>query len=74
MYSYALLQEEIKDMSKKDAVDHLHEQFPHKAREWFRRNLGYLMALDPKGLSEVIGYSDPTANKAIRHVMKEQAA
>ena len=73
MQKYALLQEELDGMSKRDAVDHLHSQYPHKAREWFRRNLAYLMALDPLGLSEVLDYGDPTGNAAVRHVMREMA-
>ena len=71
---YALLQDAIRDLSKKDALDHLTNLFPHKARQWFARNLGYLMQLDPLHLGEILGHSDPTANKAIRNVMKEQAA
>ena len=73
MQKYALLQEELDGMSKRDAVDHLHHQYPHKAREWFNRNLAYIMALDPRGLSEVLTYGDPTGNRAVRHVMEETA-
>jgi hypothetical protein len=72
--SYALLQEALEGMSKKDAVEHLHNLFPHRAERWFSRNFHYLMALDPLGLSEILGHSDPTANKAVRNVMKEAAS
>jgi hypothetical protein len=71
---YVLLQEALEGKSKKEAVEHLHSLFPHKEERWFSRNLPYLMALDPLGLYEVLGHSDPTANKAIREVMKEHAA
>lgn len=70
---YAALQDSIRDLSKKDAVAHLHQLFPHKAAAWFTRNLGYLMTLDPLNLGEILGHSDPTANEAIRNVMKESA-
>ncbi|AYR00925.1 hypothetical protein PP636_gp48 [Arthrobacter phage Hestia] len=71
---YAALQESVAGMTKKDAVAHLHSLFPHKAPAWFTRNLVYLMSLDPINLGEILGYSDPTANKAIRNVMKADAA
>jgi hypothetical protein len=67
-----LLQESMEGMSKRDAVDHLHHHFPHKSREWLRRNFQYLMALDPEGLLKALR-RDPTANAAVRHVMKEQS-
>lgn len=58
-------------MTKKDAVTHLHELFPHKAKAWFVRNLPHIVQLDPRGLSRLLGHSDPTADKAIRNAMKE---
>lgn len=74
MQKYALLQEALTGLSKKEAVEHLHYLFPHKEERWFSRNLPYLMALDPLGLYEILGHSDPTANKAIREVMKKAAS
>jgi hypothetical protein len=71
---YASLQDSIRDLPKKDALDHLTELFPHKARQWFNRNLGYLMQLDPIGLSRILGHSDPTADKAIRNIERSTAA
>jgi hypothetical protein len=65
-----LLQESMEGMTKRDAVDHLHHHFPHKSREWLRRNFPYLMALDPEGLLKALR-PDPTANAAVRRVMKE---
>lgn len=70
---YAALQLSIADMTKKDAVDHLHELFPHRDRAWFVRNFAYIVALDPLQLGEILGHSDPTANKAIRRVMRAAA-
>lgn len=66
---YAALQLWVSDMSKKDAVAYLHSLFPHKAPAWFTRNFSYLVSLDPLQLGEILGHSDPTANKAIRRVM-----
>lgn len=66
---YALLQEAVRDMTKRDAVDHLHSLFPAKARQWLNRNLPYLMALDPEGLRSALGYSDPTGEAAVRRAM-----
>lgn len=68
---YALLQDSISTMSKKEAIAHLHGLFPHKAKAWFTRNLPHIVQLDPRGLSRLLGHSDPTADKAIRNVMKE---
>jgi hypothetical protein len=70
---YAALQDAIRGLSRKDALDYLTELFPHKARQWFNRNLAYLMDLDPLGLSRILGYSDPTANKAIRNLERQAA-
>ena len=67
---YAALQLSITDLSKKDAVTHLHGLFPHKARAWFVRNLPFLVSLDPLQLGEILGHSDPTARKAISNVMR----
>lgn len=70
---YAALQESIRHLSKKDALDHLENLFPHKARKWFERNLGFIMALDPEHLGELLDYNDPTPRKAIRNVEREGA-
>jgi hypothetical protein len=71
---YALLQEALEGMDKKSAVAHLLHLFPDKSKSYFDRNYQYLMALDPLGLSRILGHSDPTANKAIREVMKKAAS
>lgn len=68
---YALLQSAVRDMSKRDAVDHLHNLFPHLARQWVNRNLSYLMALDPERLASVLSHGDPTGEAAVRNVMRE---
>lgn len=68
MQDYALLQDALTGMSKKDAVEHLHFLFPHKVERWFSRNLSHIMTLDPLGLSRILGHSDPTADKAIRNI------
>lgn len=71
MLNYALLQAELGGMDKKHAVLRLTELHPHKSKSFFDRNYNHLMALDPRQLHETLGRSDPTANKAIRNVMKE---
>ena len=70
---YAALQLSISDLSKKDAVNHLHQLFPHKARAWFVRNLPFLVSLDPLHLGKILDYSDPTADRAIRNVLSAAA-
>lgn len=66
---YSLLQDSIRGLSKKDAVAHLLDLFPHLSKSWTERNLGYLSALDPAGLASVLGYADPTGEKAVRNVL-----
>lgn len=69
MQDYALLQEAIAPMSKKEAVQHLRFLFPHLTGSWLTRNFAHLMGLDPDGLHELLVYNDPTARKAINNVM-----
>ena len=56
--------------SKRDAVDHLAEHYPHCAREFLRRNLAHLLAIDPEQLIKVIGYPDPTGEHATNLAMR----
>ena len=63
------LQDVLRSMTKRDAVDHLCWLFPSHAREWMRRNLPYLMALTPADFERAL-HADPTANAAIRSVMR----
>lgn len=74
MLNYALLLADISGMDKKTAVDHLYTTHSHLTKSWLNRNYQYLVALDPMGLSKILGHSDPTANKAINNIMKEAAA
>lgn len=71
---YVLLQDAIRDLSKKDAVEHLHGLFPHLTPSWLGRNLVHLQGMDPDGLASVLAYSDPTGSRAVRNVMKERAS
>lgn len=68
---YPALQKSIAHMSKRDAVDHLHQTYPHKAKAWFTRNLPYLTALDPIQLNDALGYADPTPREAIRNLERK---
>src|SRR5690606_27586369 len=70
---FASLQDAIRDLSKRDAVDHLHALFPHRTRSWMERNLPYLMALDPDAFWRLT-HPDPTGEDAVRNVMKERAS
>lgn len=74
MQDYALLQEALAYLSKKEAITHLRSLFPHLTTSWIGRNLTHLMNLDPDGFHELVVYNDPTARKAINNIMKEQVA
>ena len=67
-WDYALLQEALAPMSKRDAVDHLAGLFPHRTRSWHRRNFERLMHLTPDQLGRVLTYADPTGETATRHI------
>ena len=69
---YVLLQAALADMTKRDAVDHLVSLFPHKAREWFRRNLSALTALAPEELARFLDYADPTGETATNRALRAQ--
>lgn len=72
-HDYAQLQAALDDMTKRDAVDHLVSLFPHRPREWFRRNLARLMALTPDDLARFITYNDPTGETATRRALRAAA-
>ena len=71
---FALLQQAVSDMSKRDAVEHLAYLFPHRSERWFGRNLSALMALDPADFSRLLGYSDPTGDHAVARILERTAA
>ena len=71
---YALLQDALRGMTKRDAVEHLTHLFPHKARKWFNRHLGALMALTADDLAFVLDYADPTGDTAAANIDEERAA
>jgi hypothetical protein len=73
LLQHALLQEALAGLDKKSAVEHLHNLFPHQSKSYFNRNYIHILTLDPDSLSRILGHSDPTADKAIRNVMKEAA-
>ncbi len=60
--NYAQLQAELRGMSKRDAVDRLHEHADTKSRSWCERNLQHLMALDHETFARAIVYADPVGN------------
>ena len=71
MLQHALLQAELEGLDKKSAVEHLHNLYPHQSKSYFNRNYLHIITLDPLGLSRILGYSDPTADKAIRNLERE---
>lgn len=64
------VQAKLLDLPKKDAVDFLGSEFPHKSRSWFERNLKYLMSMDFDDFYEMFNHQDPTAKKAIRNLSR----
>ena len=68
---YALLQDAICDMPKRDAVQHLAALFPARTERWFARNLPRLMALTPDDFARTIDHADPTGDTAVRRVMAD---
>lgn len=52
--------------SKLEAVDHVIEHYPHLRESWVRDRWGYFQCLDPWALVAIIGYPDPTGEKATR--------
>ncbi|HEY4598893.1 hypothetical protein [Corynebacterium sp.] len=79
MHSYAFsliseIQDECRDVSRKTAADILAANFPSKSRDFLNRNLAYILALSPDDLARLIGYPDPTGEKAVRNVMDAEAA
>lgn len=73
MQDYATLQNSIAHMSKKDAVDYLHREYPQNSKRWYSRNLPYLMALNEHSFYEAITYNDPTPKNAIRNIERQAA-
>ena len=72
MLQHALLQAELEGLDKKSAVEHLHNLYPHQSKSYFNRNYLHIITLDPLGLSRILGYSDPTADKAIRNLERNE--
>lgn len=43
--------------------------FPHKTESFFKRNLQLVLTLTPEQVVKVVGYPDPTGERAVRHVL-----
>lgn len=52
--------------SKLDAVNHFAEHYDHLTPRFLSRHLETLMSLDPEQLVSLIGYPDPTGERAAR--------
>ena len=68
------LQDALRSMTKRDAVDHLQALFPHQGREWHRRHLPRLMAVDGEALTHLLAYADPTGEAAVENVLAARTA
>lgn len=68
------IQDECRDLAPRTARAILVANFPQKTDSFFKRNLKLVLSLDPEAFANVIGYADPTGEKAIRNVMSEVAA
>ena len=64
---FGLLQDAVRVMSKRDAVEHLAFLFPAHSYRWFSRNFARLMQLSSADFEQAL-HADPTANRAIRHL------
>lgn len=73
-WDYALLQDALAPMTKRDAVDHLASLFPHRTRSWHHRNFERLMSLTPDQLGRVLTYADPTGETATHRIQQERTA
>ena len=69
----AAVQDECRAESKAAAVEIMHSHYPYKSKQWIHRNFHLLMALSPDDLVRLIGYPDPTGEKAVRNVLAQQA-
>lgn len=67
------IQASLLNLSKKEAVDLLRSEFPHKSKSWFERNLKYLMAMDKDDFYVLFNHQDPTAKTAIRNLSRQNA-
>ena len=63
---YPALQAAIRDLSKRDAVAHLHQLLPHRSERWYSRNLDALVRLDPDHFWRAL-HADPTGEAAVRN-------
>lgn len=68
------LQSDVKaQRTKRAAVDHLAEHYPHLNRAFLVRNLTRLVSIDPAQLVRFLGYPDPVGEEAVRNVLREAA-
>lgn len=68
------LQSDVKaQRTKRAAVDHLAEHYPHLNRAFIVRNLAYLVSIDPEELIRVLGYPDPVGEQATTNALRRAA-
>lgn len=78
MHTHALnqiaeIQTECRAESKRTALEILAANFPRKSKSWLARNMQFILTLSPDDLVRVIGYPDPTGEKAVRNVLAQHA-
>mgnify|MGYP006932319260 FL=1 len=69
----AAIQDECRSESMEAASNILAAHFPHKTVTFFKRNLDLVLAISADDFARVIGYPDPTGEKAVRNVLAQQA-
>lgn len=66
---YGLLQDAVRSLTKRDAVEHIATLFPHLSTWWVRRHFAALMAMSPDDFGRVLQYADPTGDTAVTNAM-----
>ena len=66
---YGLLQDAVRDLTKKDAVEHITALFPHLSVWWVRRHFAALMTMSPDDFGRILQYADPTGDAAVARAM-----
>ena len=66
---YGLLQDAVRDLTKKDAVEHIAALFPHLSVWWVRRHFAALMTMTPDDFGRILQYADPTGDAAVARAM-----
>ena len=70
---YSHLQEELQGFTtRKGAVEFLHQNFPHKTKNWLDRHLPRIYALSPSDFERVFMHADSTGEHTVNVVKSRQ--